>query len=351
MKELIDLLEKTAQKTIAYFNSQLMEDGCYQNVKDLACYYKSPMMFITANKIESAQLVLKYIQEKFMLKEGDFTTNSYLKSINPIYTEYWSYMNGWILRAAQQLQFKEMSDKAYNYLLKFNLGENKGFLTNEYQLENDISDVLTTAHHGLINLERNNLKIAEEAGNYLSNAIDKQSNLKQGFYLRFESIKLIEKFKANEAPLYFIDKSEPDQLYFMLGYPAAFLGLLYEKTDEKKYLEAAKFYLEMALSCENKLLQSNFSHKVAWAASILYKLTHEKKYLEAIEQIIQHFLNQQAENGLWFVDKDDVTAYDQSAEIACWFFEIAKSLTLKLELEEVGKINNNTVNKIIKHLN
>lgn len=134
--------------------------------------------------------------------------------------------------------------------------------------------------------------------------------------------------------LYFINKSEPDQLYFMLGYPAAFLALLYEKTNDKKYLDLAKFYLDTALACAENLYQSNFSHKVAWAASILYKLTEEKKYLGVIQQISQHFLKQQSINGLWFVNnenKDYVTAYDQSAEIACWFLDIAKNLKLKLD--------------------
>jgi hypothetical protein len=43
-----------------------------------------------------------------------------------------------------------------------------------------------------------------------------------------------------------------------------------------------------------------------------------------IDKIADYFISNQ-KNGIWF--NDDINAsYDQSAEIACWFFDIIKNL-------------------------
>ncbi|WP_457766668.1 hypothetical protein [Coxiella burnetii] len=120
------------------------------------------MMFILANRYHLAAKVLGYIHTKYMSKNGDFKTKPSLKNIKPEYSEYWSYINGWIVRAAQKLDLNEISNPAYQYLLSFNTGNNKGFLTNLSSNKN-ITDALTTAHHGLINLDRGQLATAISA--------------------------------------------------------------------------------------------------------------------------------------------------------------------------------------------
>lgn len=336
-------LSGLALKTVQYFESHLTERGSYgSNVQDLSCYYKSPMMFIYARCPDLAVRMLSYLKENYMTREGDFLTNSSLKSAKPEYVEYWSYINGWILRAAQKTQQKDISEPAYQYFLKFNKGIRKGFLTNYFEAKNGVTDVFTTAHHGLIHLEHNNLGLATSAGDYLCDAISKQPHMGEVFYLRFDSIDApILTYESDQAVFYCVNRKKPDQLYFMLGYPCAYLALLYKETKDEKYLEAAKKYYLFALSCDENIFHSNYSHKLAWAASILYSINNLNDYLTMIEKITNHFIQTQDQQGLWYSDIDINASYDQSAEIACWFMSIADNL---LKAENLAQGKNKTVN-------
>lgn len=337
ISKLCEKLSESANQAVAFLESKLQKDGSYGNdAKDLACYFKSPMMFLAANKPQAATSILTHIKTAFMTKDGDFTTNETQKSINGAYAEFWSYTNGWIVRAANQLDITEISQPGCKYLDQYNLGEKAGFLTNNVRGQTVVTDVLTVAHHGLINLEIGNLDVAISAGDFLCEAINKQPNLKNGFNLRFDKQgNLITEFPKEQAPFYFISASKPNQLHFMIGYPSAYLAILYKKTKNEKYLNAAKAYLDFSLSCDKSIYECDFSHKIAWAASFIYECTGDGRYLTVIDKISDYFIAKQ-KNGMWF-SEDINSSYDQSAEIACWFLDIVKNvngLKKKANLEE-----------------
>jgi hypothetical protein len=319
-------LTESAGQVISFLESKLQKDGSFgAEAKDIACYFKSPMLFLTGNKPQSADVVLNHIQAKFMTPDGDFRNSSDTRSANGAYNEYASYMNGWIVRAAHRRARTDISLPGYNYLKQYNLGENSGFLTNDAKAQSGITDVLTAAHHGLINLEMENIDVAISAGNYLCKALSKQPNLSDGFYLRLDQQgQIITPFAKEQMAFNFISATEPNQLHFMIGYPAAYLALLYKKTRNEEFLNAAKAYLDFSLSCNEQIYQCNFSHKIAWAASLIYEFTGDEKYLRVIERISDHFIANQR-NGMWYLEDID-TSYDQSAEIACWFLDVVKNI-------------------------
>lgn len=319
--ELRNSIYASASRTVDFFINQITSEGSYANATDLACYYKSPMMFISAGRPELAYQMLSYIQEQYLQIDGDFRTSPTLKSIKPEYNEFWSYANGWIIRAAQKLYLGQIVKPAYDYFQLFHVGEGEGFLTYNLQERKDSTDILTAAHHGLVHLEMGNQALAQSAGEYLCHVIEWQNNIGEGFYCKFD---LQHQPITQGSPFCFISKHDADQFYFMLGYPSAFLAKLYQQTENPEFLRAAKYYLDYALSCHSSVLHSNFSHKIAWAAGIIYSITKEEKYLPAIHSIANHFIESQSEQGLWYEDMN--TAYDQSAEIACWFLDIARNL-------------------------
>jgi hypothetical protein len=185
--------------------------------------------------------------------------------------------------------------------------------------------VLTVAQNGLIHLEDGNVDAAINAGHYLIRAFKMQPHLGNGFYLRFTRAgELISQFPEDQTHLHFISANQPNQLHFMIGYPAAFLVKLYQQTQDEDFLLAAKTYLDFSLSCDRSVYSCDFSHKIAWAASLLYECTAEEKYLQAIEKITSYFIEKQRE-GVWF-HEDSLSSFDQSAEIACWFVDIEKNL-------------------------
>lgn len=325
LTKLCDRLIQSASKTVAFFETKLKTDGSYgTEAKDIACYFKSPMLFIEADKPSVAIKILAHVQN-FMMQDGDFSSADIIKSIRPEYAEYWTYINGWILRAANRLSFTGIAVPAGEYLAHYNIGN--GFLTNNIQDATNITDILTASHHGLLNLEIRNLDIAISAGNYLCDALSKQPDIQKGFYLRFDkNADPIVEFKNEQAPFYFVSKTEPNQLHFMIGYSSAYLALLYKETSEEKFLTAAKEYLDFSLSCHESIYQCDFSHKIAWAASLVYGITAEARYLDGIEKITNYFIKTQSDEGIWYAQSDINTQYDQSAEIACWFLSIRKNL-------------------------
>lgn len=123
-------LTLSASNTVGFFEAKLETNGSYgKEAKDISAYFKSPMMFIAANNPESARRMLNYIKDNFMQPNGDFSNDEHSKSIKPEYIEYWSYVNGWILRAANMLDMADISKPAYQYLTQFHAGKNAGFIT------------------------------------------------------------------------------------------------------------------------------------------------------------------------------------------------------------------------------
>lgn len=333
MHHLSKALIESAEKTLQFFESRMLLDGSYgEAITDISCYYKSPMMFLRAGKPDRAIQLLDYVKTNFLQPDGDFLSPGDIKSTNSAYTEFWTYTNGWLVRASQQLFREDISKQALIFLDRFKNVDNGGFFTHRLDLNDKITDVLTTALHGHIHLERGNITTSTKSGYYLINIIDLQRNLTNGFYLRLDKQgNLITDFSEHEASIHWISRKEPDQLYFMLGYPIAFLGFLFQSTKNFEFFEAAHRYVDFLLTCHEDIFSSNFSHKVAWACSVLFSIRPDQRLEKLITRVMKHFLITQSEEGAWFLEKDMHMAYDQSAEIACWFLETAKNIEIGLE--------------------
>lgn len=140
MHHLIKSLIESAEKTIQFFESQMLFDGSYgKEVTDISGYYKSPMMFLRAGKPDKAIRILDYAKINFMQADGDFLSSEGKKSVNSAYTEFWTYTNGWLVRASQQLSREEMNKPALIFLDHFKNVENGGFFTHRL----DLSDKIT----------------------------------------------------------------------------------------------------------------------------------------------------------------------------------------------------------------
>lgn len=79
---LINKLKPSSDTAIAEFESLLKTDGSYHEAGDIACYYKSPMMFIAAEKNDLAKKNLRFIKNQFMTTDGDFNTDNQVKSMS-----------------------------------------------------------------------------------------------------------------------------------------------------------------------------------------------------------------------------------------------------------------------------
>lgn len=329
--EWLEKCQQSSHRGLAWLTQKIQSDGSYgQEISDLACYYKSPYLFYISGKIELASLIFRTIKTRFLQPNGDFKTLSNLKSENNAFEEYWAYTNAWMAIAAQKMGYFDVATKAYQYLRLFFHERNGGFTTNQpYGQANNVVDVLTTAHLGLAALYFGEIDRAKSAGNLLNKLISMQPELESGFYLRLDNNgELINNYAIEQEIFYQVSAVKPLQAYFMIGYPIAFLGKLYQASNEDSYLDGARKYLDFALGCHENIKEFHFSHKVAWGAAILANLTKETKYLDFTKSIVDYLLSIQDTRGAWLTDEPPHVCFDQTAEIAIWLREISAELIL-----------------------
>ena len=324
-----DLYRQGANRAVAWLTSQLNQDGSYRlSTQDLACYYKTPYLLFLAGKGTDAHHVLRYIHKTFMTTNGDFTTSPELKSANGALAEYWAYMNGWLAITSQKMGCFTLADPAWTYLQGFFHPATGGGTTHHpYGHGDNTIDALTTAHLGLASLYFGDKKKAVEAGYCLQRFLDLQPRLNQEFLLRIsDKGSLISEFPSQQSVLYAVNLAQPNQAYFMLGYPVAFLGKLYEATGDQVFLQAGKDYLDLLLRSTGNIRSFHFSHKVAWGSAIMARITQDRRYIELAENITDYLLSIQTPSGAWLDDQPAFTTFDQTAEIAIWLYEIANEL-------------------------
>ena len=322
--------QQSGERAVEWLAAQLHHDGSFQvSPNDLACYYKAPYLLFISGKIEEANRVLSYIHKTFGQENGDFATSKDGKSENVAFVEYWAYINGWIALTAQKMGRFDVAYPTYDYLQTFFHPKLEGFTTrNPYGRGDNTVDVLTTAHLGLVALYLGDQKKAKAAGQLLQTILSLQPDTKKGFFLRLnEKGNLITEYPGESALFFFVSATQPNQAYFMLGYPIAFLGKLYSATQDPHYLQTAKGYLELLLSSQGNLRAFHYSHKVAWGAAMMAKFTEDSRYTELATTIADYLVSTQGQDGRWLMDQPAYTFFDQTAEIAIWMKEISNELS------------------------
>ncbi len=328
----MDKINRAAERGLQWIDQQLHDDGSFgPAIDDLACYYKSPYLFSLMGRRKSAHRVLDHIKERFMLSNGDFATSESFKSINPLFTEFWAYTNGWIAIAAQRMGRFDVAQPAYDYLKHFFNPKLGGFTTQRpYKDEQEMVDVVSTAHLGLLSLYFNDVETAKAAGGFLAAVLDKQPDMANKFFLRVDGRgQLITTYSHETALLHQVGAREHNQAYFMVGYPAAFLAILFQATGEKRFLETAKRYLDFAMRTKGNIISFHYSHKVMWAAALLAGITGNASYAQFAQSIANHLVGLQAQEGRWLASEPFHIGMDQTAEIAIWLAITSDELAMQ----------------------
>lgn len=321
--------EQAADRAVGWFATRLRDDGSYgPDADDLACYYKSPYLFQLSGRPREAGRLLTFIKRRFMRPDHDFTTSAGHKSDHAAFTEYWAYPNGWLAMAAHRMGRFDIAYPAFEYLRSCHEPARGGFFTSGSSGSGDGgTDALTTAHLGLACLSFGDVHRAEAAGRWLARLLAVQPDSRAGLFLRRDrSGHLVCDVPEGKAAFHVVSARDPDQAYFMIGYPIAFLAKLFEATADDAHLRAARGYLDFALSCQGNLRSCPTSHKVAWGAAVLARITGDLCCTDLAVTIADHLLGIQDPSGAWLADQPAHTTFDQTAEIAIWLQEISAEL-------------------------
>ncbi|ELT88387.1 hypothetical protein CAPTEDRAFT_195673 [Capitella teleta] len=307
-------------------DGQLTPSECQ---KDVAFYYKLPTLLLVSGQYTLANRVLDYIHSNFD-NSGDIRSNPDQKSTNMAVNEFYKYMDGWLYMAAVRLGRFEVAWPIKQQLEKYYPKLN----TNELKSDNGISDIFMASFYGVTWMfNQSDLLTSTSDSNraveLMQVIFDQQPNLNEEFFLRFshKENKIITEFPSEMTPFYVLKRSEPNQLYFMLGFPIYFLAKMHEAGYTKhNVLDLAKSLLDFCLSCHDSIYTFHFAHKVALGASLVAKITKEEKYKTLALRVADNLVSLQADSGLFLPDADAMDRYDQSAEIGVWLREIASNL-------------------------
>ncbi|GGM63095.1 hypothetical protein GCM10012275_37180 [Longimycelium tulufanense] len=321
--------ETAARRAVDWLLGELEPDGsCRSADDDLACYYKSPALLAVAGQPVAANRVLTWVQRRFGRHDHDYTTTDQIKSANPDFDEFWSYPNGWLAMAAQRMGRFDIARPAFRYLRWFHQPATGGFRTRgPHHKHNTGTDALTTAHLGMAALYFGEMELAEGAGRWLTDLLAQQPDLDLGCYLRRDGDgRLVQDFPAEAAATHLVSATEPEQAYFMIGYPMGFLAALHRATGHPAYLEAAWGYFDFACRCSADLRWSPTSHKVAWGAALLARTTGDEGCARLAADIGDYLVSIQDGSGVWHASEPATFRFDQTAEIAIWLLEISAAL-------------------------
>ena len=319
--------------------------GC--RVEDLAAYYKAPSALLLAGRKDLADKVLSHALESFATEcEGDFATGKGVgKTANDALRLYDPYINGWLALCALRLERHEAAASISRWLDKFEHPSLGGYMLQPYSAagENQV-DLLLTSHIGMAHLESGDLARARRCGDSIMRQLEahysrsgEQRQLGPRAFLRFSdrSMAVVDQYPEDQKPFHVVDATEPHQLYFMVGYPIAYLCKLVEATQEQLYIQGAVCLAEFCASCHESMYSFHFAHKVAWAAACLARLTGDKWLYGMSIRVASSLLDSQDPETGGFLPGDPIhDRIDQTAELSMWLRDVARMLSLFLDEQQ-----------------
>jgi hypothetical protein len=163
--------------------------------------------------------------------------------------------------------------------------------------------------------------------------IDLQPDPDHRFYTRLDfGGKLLADFSDEDAFASVIDTQAPDQCWYAVGLPFAFLIQLHSASGEGRYGAHARWLFDFQLRCVNPW-DGGSSGKAGWACAMLYRITGESRYRDVALRVGRYIVDRQDDDGGWthaFGDGSITNAaMDVSAEYSLWCALIAANLLVR----------------------
>ncbi|MCA9686547.1 MAG: hypothetical protein KC457_30545, partial [Myxococcales bacterium] len=317
----IDALIAAARRTVDWLLAAQEADGSFGPERtDLSYFYKAPSLLALTGHPRAADRMLEHLAQSYQERDGSFRTDAGHKTADAVLANYAGYIDGWLAMAAQRAGRFDVARPAWAHLRRFAHPHQGGFcLAGPYRGDgSDITELLTTAHLGLTALYCGELPLALAAGQYLREFWDRQPQPEARLYLRMnDKGEFITDFPADQAALHVVERDQPGQAWFFIGYPMAFLVQLTRATASAVHmaaanLETAQAYAGFAIDCSELMKDDHQSHKVGWGAALLTWATGESQYRDLALKIAGNLVAKQSPEGTWCDDGPEYTRFDQS---------------------------------------
>jgi hypothetical protein len=182
------------------------------------------------------QRVLDHVKQAFLLDNGNIRLTA-----DPLLSQYPAYPTAWIATAAQRLGRFDISYLCWDYLRQCMHPEFRGACLSPHGAGahgNDSGgpEMLMRAHLGVAALFFGRKDIAQGCGECLLRFLSLQPEPARCIYLRMvPGGKLITHFCEAASFTHKVDAMDEDQGWFFVGFPIAFLSLLYTATGREMF--------------------------------------------------------------------------------------------------------------------
>jgi hypothetical protein len=275
--------------------------------------------------LPEAHRSLNYAAARFMAEDGDFgpRQHKWHREVHYVYANAY-----FVLGAVASGRF-EIAAPATRFLLQLQAARG-GIPSDGPRGAGTGFDTMSAAAAGVALLAAGRTAAACTAGDYFGRVIELQPDGERRFFTRLDNAgALITDPSDEDAFASVIDARAPDQCWYAVGLPFAFLIQLHEATGEARYMRLARWLLEFQLRCVNPWAGGS-SGKAGWACAMLYRITGEEPCREIALQVGHYIADRQDEDGGWtraFGDGQITNAaMDVSAEYTLWCALIAANL-------------------------
>lgn len=318
---------QAAQRAVEYLSQRVLDDSWVAEHEDLGFYFKAPMAFLELGRHADARKAL-LVAVRLLSNAGSATG-----ACNELYPQY-SLL--WLAWAAERLGVAQFADKCYESIAKFaHPVTGSGLIEAPYLKGKPFeSSFFATAVLAKAALLHGKLDNAIESGESLQRAIRaNEEEMAQGrFLLRWT---WADGLVRESGAYYQVTKaSAPEQMHWMLGFPASVLLELVDALSEEDtqpemnagdslrrisaaFSSAAATLLDFLRACDQIGTNGQF---VACAAA-------QAKDQAMATELVESLLSTQGPSGCFQHDTEAMHTVDQAAEIACCLQQLRHSLS------------------------
>jgi hypothetical protein len=304
------------------------QDGSWRDLGDpnVGAFYKACWALSEVGQSSAAHRCLDYVRRHFLSAEGDVlpeqsTTGSSLLGQYP-------YVNSYLIVGGMRAGRYEIAVPAASSLITQQAEDHGGFYSSwtEYGRRNT-SDTMSSSSAGIACLAAGQIEAARRVADYLDRIVQLQPSGSDRFFTTTDAAgRLHEDIHDNHGGfLRVIDTQKPEQCWFAVGLPMAFLVLLASATGEARYRELADWYFNFQRRCINPW-DGYSSGKGGWGCAMLYRITGEVMYRDIALHVARGITDRQRTDGSW------LSGMGSQGELVNADFDLTGEFTLWLSL-------------------